>query len=148
MSLIEFIVLLIVAAIAGAIGQALGGYRRDGFLLAVILGFLGAYLGTWLAGELGLPTILTVDIGGVSFPIVWAIIGAAIFVALVSLIGRGGGYRWGVTPPTRVVLTISLILALAAFLVSNGILSLPFSALSLLAAAYILLLLGNLFKGL
>lgn len=148
MTLIEFIVLLVVAAIAGVIGQILGGYKRDGILLAILLGFLGAYLGTWIAGELGLPVIAAIEIGGVSFPIVWAIIGAAIFVALVGLLGRGGGYRWGVTPPTRIVLTISILLALAALLVSTGTLSLPFTALGLLTAAYILLLLGNLVKGL
>jgi uncharacterized membrane protein YeaQ/YmgE (transglycosylase-associated protein family) len=148
MSLLQFIVLIIVAAITGAIGQALGGYKRDGLLLAVILGFLGAYLGTWIATELGLPVILAIELGGISFPIVWAIIGAAIFVALVGLIGRGGGYRWGVTPPTRLVLTLSILLALAALLASSGTLSLPFSALGLLAAAYLLLVLGNVVQGL
>ena len=148
MSVIEFIVLIIVAAIAGAVGQALGGYKRDGFFLAVILGFFGAYLGTWIADELGLPIIATVDVGGVSFPIIWAILGAAVFVALISLVGRGGGFKWGVTPPTRLVLTISVLLALAALLVTSETISLPVSALGLLSAAYVLLLLGNLVKGL
>ena len=148
MTLVELIVLLLIAGIAGAIGQSLGGYPRGGFLLAILLGFIGAVLGTWIAGELGLPLILEVTVGGTTFPIFWAIVGAAIFVALVGVIGRGGDGYWGITPPTRVVLGLSILLAVLALLISTGTLATSFSALSLLAAAYILLLLVNLVRGL
>lgn len=147
MTLAELIILVVIAAIAGAIGQSLGGYRRGGFFLAVVLGFVGAFIGTWLARNLGLPTLIEINIGGVSFPLVWAIIGAAILVALFGFLGRGG-YRWGITPPTRVVLTLSLVLAALAVLVNSGVLSVSLPAFTLLAVAYLLLLLGNLVKGL
>jgi len=42
-------------------------------------------LGTLIAGRLGLPEIFRVDIGGQRFPIIWAILGSAIFVAFISL---------------------------------------------------------------
>ena len=147
MTLVELIILLVIAAVAGAIGQSLGGYRQGGFLLAVVLGFVGALIGTWLARSLGLPTLLEVNVGGVGFPVIWAIIGAALLVALVGFAGRGG-YSWSVTPPTRWVLTLSILLAVLALLVLTGTLSVSVSAFALMAAAYFVLLIGNLFRGL
>lgn len=148
MTFIEFLILLVVAAIAGAIGQSLSGYKRDSILLTIVLGFVGAFLGAWLARTLGLPLILPVTIGGIAFPIIWAIVGAALLVALMSITDRKRGYRWGVTAPTQLVLVLSILLAGLAFLVSLALITVPFSAWSLLAGAYILLLLGNLVKGL
>ncbi len=88
MSLVELLVLLIVAGICGAVGQALAGYSRGGCLVAVALGFVGALLGTWLAGVFGLPAIFTITLGGRSFPIVWSILGAALFVAVLGAVQR------------------------------------------------------------
>jgi uncharacterized membrane protein YeaQ/YmgE (transglycosylase-associated protein family) len=45
-------------------------------------------LGSWLAGKLGLPELVALPVGGVHFPIVWSIIGAALFVAVINLISR------------------------------------------------------------
>jgi uncharacterized membrane protein YeaQ/YmgE (transglycosylase-associated protein family) len=148
MTLVEFIILLVVAAVAGAIGQSLTGYRRDSLLLAIIIGFIGAFLGAWLARTLGLPFILPITVGGVTFPLIWAIIGGALLVALLSITDRRRGYRWGITPPSQLILVLSVLLAVLAILVSLALVAVPFSAWSLLLAAYILLLLGNLVKGL
>jgi uncharacterized membrane protein YeaQ/YmgE (transglycosylase-associated protein family) len=89
MSLTHFIVLLIVAGICGSIGEAIAGYSHGGCLVSIALGFIGALLGVWLRNLLHLPEIFSIRIGGESFPIIWSIIGAAIFVAIISLI-RGG----------------------------------------------------------
>jgi uncharacterized membrane protein YeaQ/YmgE (transglycosylase-associated protein family) len=86
MSLLGFIILLIVAAIAGAIGQALVGFSRGGCLASIFFGFIGAYIGLWLARTLGLPELFTVNIDGQPFPIVWAIIGAALAAGILSLL--------------------------------------------------------------
>ena len=88
MTLIQFLVLLLVAGICGALAQALTGYSHGGCLVSIALGFIGALLGTWLAGVLGLGEVLSVQIGGHPFPIIWSIIGAALFVALLRLIRR------------------------------------------------------------
>jgi uncharacterized membrane protein YeaQ/YmgE (transglycosylase-associated protein family) len=86
--IIPLLILLLIAGICGAIGQAIGGYSHGGCLVSIALGFIGALLGTWLAGKLGLPELLAVPAGGMRFPIVWSIIGAALFVAVINLISR------------------------------------------------------------
>ena len=93
MSLLGFLVLLVVAAIAGSLGQALGGYSRGGCLVSILLGFVGAYLGLWLAQQFNLPAIFVLNIDGQPFPLVWAIVGAAIVAALLSLLLRPRAYR-------------------------------------------------------
>ena len=89
MTLTEFIVLLIIAAICGGIGQSLAGYDLGGCFVSIIVGFIGAWIGLWIAGKLGLPEIFTVKIGGRAFPIVWSVIGSAVFTFIVALIRRG-----------------------------------------------------------
>ncbi|WP_417381854.1 GlsB/YeaQ/YmgE family stress response membrane protein [Gimesia sp.] len=86
MGIFQFFLLLLVAAICGGIAQSLAGYSRGGCLTSIALGFIGALLGTWLSGTLGLPELLTVEFGDQPFPILWSIIGAALFVSLLSLI--------------------------------------------------------------
>lgn len=88
MTIIDLIVLLIIAGLCGALGQALTGYSRGGCLVSIALGFIGALLGMWLARNLGLPELFSVQIGTTSFPIIWSIIGAALFVAIISLLSR------------------------------------------------------------
>ena len=86
MSLIDFLLLLLVAGICGALGEAIAGYSRGGCLVSIVLGFIGALVGTWLARALVLPSLFVVQIGGQEFPIIWSILGAALFVALLSLV--------------------------------------------------------------
>ncbi len=89
MTIVDFILLLIVAAICGAIAQAIVGVSLGGCLVSAVIGFIGALVGMWLARQLGLPEILTVHIGTQSFPIVWSIIGSALLLLIVSLFIRG-----------------------------------------------------------
>ncbi len=86
MTLFSFLLLLLVAGIAGAIGQALAGSSRGGCLANIAVGFLGAWIGIWMAGTLGLRTFFVVDAGGVDFPVVWAIIGSGLLVAVLGLL--------------------------------------------------------------
>ena len=88
MSLLEFLILLLVAGILGAIGKALVGYSRGGFLTSIALGFIGALLGTWIARHLGLPELFSVNVGGTRLPIIWSIVGSALFVAVLALFTR------------------------------------------------------------
>ncbi|HEY2964005.1 MAG TPA: GlsB/YeaQ/YmgE family stress response membrane protein [Pyrinomonadaceae bacterium] len=88
MTLLDVLLLLLVAGICGSLGQAIAGYSRGGCLVSVALGFVGALLGMWLARLMGLPELLPVHIGGTSFPIIWSIIGSALFVAVITLITR------------------------------------------------------------
>ena len=92
MSLLGFLVLLLVAAVVGVIALALAGFSRGGLLAAIGVGFIGAYVGLWLAQTFGLPELFVLTIDGQPFPVVWAIIGGALFAALLSLL-FGGTYR-------------------------------------------------------
>jgi uncharacterized membrane protein YeaQ/YmgE (transglycosylase-associated protein family) len=86
MTLLDLLLLLLIAGICGSLGQAIAGYSRGGCLVSIALGFIGALLGMWLARMLGLPELIPVVIGGTSFPIIWSIIGSALFVALITLL--------------------------------------------------------------
>jgi len=88
MTILGFLILLIIAAICGAIGQSLAGYDLGGCLVSIVVGFIGAYIGLWIAGKFGLPEIFSITIEGRPFPIVWAVIGSAIFTLIVGLIRR------------------------------------------------------------
>ncbi|HLE16563.1 MAG TPA: GlsB/YeaQ/YmgE family stress response membrane protein [Anaerolineales bacterium] len=88
MTLIGFIVLLVVAAIAGALGQAIAGYSLGGCLVSSLVGFIGAFIGLWLARELGLPELLSVTVEGETFPVIWAIVGSALLTAIIGILAR------------------------------------------------------------
>jgi len=81
MSLLGFLILLVVAAIAGACGELIAGAKvPGGWLGSLIAGLVGAWIG-------GLIVQFGPVIGGVQ--IIPAILGAAIFVFLLRLL-RGG----------------------------------------------------------
>lgn len=88
MTLLDLLILLLVAGICGALGQAIGGFSRGGCLVSIALGFIGALIGMWLARQLGLPELFAFNIGGTRFPIIWSIIGSALFVAVIGLLSR------------------------------------------------------------
>lgn len=87
-SLPALLVLIVIAAICGAIGKAIAGSSRGGLVVSIALGFVGALLGPWVAGLMKLPEPFMINIGGHPFPILWSIIGAALFVAIIHLFSR------------------------------------------------------------
>jgi uncharacterized membrane protein YeaQ/YmgE (transglycosylase-associated protein family) len=89
MTLLDLLLLLAVAGVIGAIGRAIAGYSHGGCLVSIAVGFVGAILGAWLARKLGLPELFVVSVGGTNFPLVWSVIGAALFVAIIGLMSRG-----------------------------------------------------------
>jgi uncharacterized membrane protein YeaQ/YmgE (transglycosylase-associated protein family) len=89
MTLVEFIILLVISAVAGIVGQQLAGYDLGGLLVSMVLGFVGAVLGLYLARELDLPVFLALDLGDQTFPIVWSVIGSAILAWGIGLVTRG-----------------------------------------------------------
>ncbi len=94
MTILQFLLLLVVAAICGALGQSLAGYSLGGCLVSAVVGVLGAFLGLWLARELRLPEILTVNVGGQAFPVLWSIVGSAILALGLGLLSRRRSWRW------------------------------------------------------
>lgn len=86
LTLTGLLIMLVVAGICGAIGRAIGGGTGGGFIVSIAVGFVGALLGTFLAAQLHLPELLMISIEGRAFPVLWSIIGASLFVALVHLV--------------------------------------------------------------
>jgi uncharacterized membrane protein YeaQ/YmgE (transglycosylase-associated protein family) len=91
MTFLEFVILLLIAGVCGSLGQAIVGASRGGCLVAIAVGFVGAAIGIWLARLLALPEFFTVDVGGAAFPLVWSVIGSALFVAVIHMTARP---RW------------------------------------------------------
>ncbi len=90
LSLLDLLVYLLIAAVAGGIGRAIAGGTRGGCLVSIALGFIGAMLGSWLARKAKLPEPFAIQIGdGPAFPFLWSIIGAALFVAVVVALSGG-----------------------------------------------------------
>ena len=85
MSLPALLVLLLIAAVCGAIGRSIAG-GGGGLLTSIVIGFVGALFGPWLAVQLHLAEPLVVHVAGQPFPIVWSIIGSALFVAFLHLL--------------------------------------------------------------
>jgi uncharacterized membrane protein YeaQ/YmgE (transglycosylase-associated protein family) len=85
LTLSGLIVLLVIAAVCGGLGKALAG-GQGGLIASIALGFIGALLGPWVAHQLHLSEPLVLRVSGQSFPIVWSIIGAALFVAILHLV--------------------------------------------------------------
>lgn len=88
MTLIDLLLLLLVAAVCGSIGQALSGYSLGGCLVSAVVGFIGAFVGLWVARQFGLPEPLAINIGGQPFPIIWSIVGSLILSLILGLLTR------------------------------------------------------------
>jgi len=88
MTLIDFLILAVVAAICGMIGESLVGYSVGGCVVSALIGYVGAFIGLWVARQFGLPELFTVTIGGSSIPVIWSIIGSALLVAGLSFVRR------------------------------------------------------------
>jgi uncharacterized membrane protein YeaQ/YmgE (transglycosylase-associated protein family) len=88
MTALEILILLVVAGVCGAIGQSIAGSTRGGILTSIALGFIGALIGMYLARALNLPEPFNVVIEDHPFPVIWSIIGSAVFVAIITLLTR------------------------------------------------------------
>ncbi|MFQ5553812.1 MAG: hypothetical protein ACE5GC_00415 [Acidimicrobiia bacterium] len=75
---------LVVAAVLGSLGAAIAGRRRQGCLVNIAVGFIGALLGRWLQLATGIDDPFSLSIGRTTFPLLWTVAGAAIFVAIIT----------------------------------------------------------------
>jgi uncharacterized membrane protein YeaQ/YmgE (transglycosylase-associated protein family) len=90
MTPLELLLYLAIAAVAGGIGRAIAGGTRGGCIVSIVLGFIGALLGSWIARKAKLPELFLIRLGdGPAFPFLWSVIGAALFVAVVVALSGG-----------------------------------------------------------
>ncbi|MBN2356411.1 GlsB/YeaQ/YmgE family stress response membrane protein [candidate division KSB1 bacterium] len=85
MSILELLLLLLLAAICGSIGAALAGHSSRGCITSIVLGFIGALIGGYLSRQLGISDIFYIR----SIPVIWSIVGAALFVAVINMLSGG-----------------------------------------------------------
>lgn len=90
MNILSILFMLLIAAITGAIGANLAGRKNLGCITSVVLGFIGALIGTLIAQSLDLPRFISIRFGSHHFPVIWAVIGSALFVAFLNLFSRKG----------------------------------------------------------
>lgn len=88
MSLEALLILLVIAGVCGALGSGIAGYSHGGCLGSIVLGFVGAWLGMWFARELHLPELFVFRVGRHAFPVVWSIVGSAVFVGVLGFLTR------------------------------------------------------------
>ena len=84
--MVSIAVSLVVAFICGSLGARIAG-RKNGCLGAIILGFIGSYIGQFIAEKIPVDNMpLTYELMGQRVHFLWNIIGAFVFVALQNLI--------------------------------------------------------------
>src|SRR5690349_15132725 len=105
MTLLELIIFLIIAGLCGVIAEMIVGFSPGGFIASIVVGLIGAYLGSWLAGVLGLPRVLStatlvpqtsgspIITTNFTFDIVWSILGAIVLLFIISLVRSAGRRR-------------------------------------------------------
>jgi uncharacterized membrane protein YeaQ/YmgE (transglycosylase-associated protein family) len=107
MTLIELLILLLIAAVVGFIAQSAGGYWRGGLVLAIVLGFVGALVGS--SRRLGCGVA-----DGLRRSVAFHRLGHHRRSAVVGL-ASPGGRRWGAGGPIRSqhYLMIAILLAVS-----------------------------------
>ncbi len=93
MTLTGFLMLLLVAAICGAVAEAIVGFSPGGLLASIGIGFIGAFIGVWLAHALHLPSFFTVQVAGTPIELFWTVLGAILLLLVVSVFRRGYPHR-------------------------------------------------------
>ncbi len=88
MSLVSLFIYLAIASLAGYIGAQLAGYTTNGCLTNMVLGLIGAIIGTMISRYVNIRDPLFIA----GIPLVWSVVGAAIFVMIIGSF-RGGRKR-------------------------------------------------------
>jgi uncharacterized membrane protein YeaQ/YmgE (transglycosylase-associated protein family) len=148
MSAQSLLIILLVGGIAGWLAGMIVRGTGFGVVADIALGIVGAFIGSWL-----LPRF-HIHIGsGFVNEIVIAPIGALVLLLILGLFARhGGGGGAFLTPPSYAVFLISVVIAVVAFLIHYGGVRIPLPSsvrvFDVLSVAYVVLLIGVLFRGL
>ena len=76
MTMTEILPLLLVAVVAANLRQVIYSYSLGGYMVSVIVGFIGAFFGIGVARLFGFPELIPFIIRGETFPVMWSIIGS------------------------------------------------------------------------
>lgn len=84
--MIRLLILLFIASICGSIGAGLAGSSSKGCFTSIILGFIGALIGSWISKSVGIDDFLYIR----NIPVFWSILGSAMFVTVLNLLDGNG----------------------------------------------------------
>ncbi len=87
MSLEQLLIILLVGGVAGWIASLLVKGRGNGILINIVVGIIGALIGAWLFGALG------IGVAGLLGQMVMAICGAVVLLLIVGALGGRRGRR-------------------------------------------------------
>ena len=91
MDLLQLLTLLVIAGICGAIAQWIIAFSPGNLLVSIIVGVIGAYLGTALANLLRIPNLVPpLVIGNQPFNLLWALLGSLLLLYLLKLLRNSG----------------------------------------------------------
>jgi len=88
MTLMELIVCLVIGGASAAVACAITGNTASEFVVLSLVGFLGAFVGSWLAHEVHLPALFVVKVGGRAFALLWPLVGSVVLVPGAMLLMR------------------------------------------------------------
>lgn len=90
MNLIDFALIALVAIVCGTTAQLTSGFSKGGWIVNLVIGFFGALAGVFVSRSLNAPVIYDLKIQSIKFPIIYCIIGAAIFLAAIGFLVKPG----------------------------------------------------------
>ena len=93
MDIIQLLLLIVIAAIFGAIGQSIAGYNFSGCFLGIIVGLVGAIVGPMIAANYELDPVFKITIMKKDYELFWSMAGALASSFIVGLLRRMGGAR-------------------------------------------------------
>lgn len=87
----DFIMVALIAIVCGSIAQLTSNYSRGGWIVNMGVAFVGAAAGVILSRQLNAPVIYDVKYRMVDFPIIYSLIGSALFVAALGFLVKPHG---------------------------------------------------------
>jgi uncharacterized membrane protein YeaQ/YmgE (transglycosylase-associated protein family) len=93
--LLQLLTLLVIAGICGAIAQWIVAFSPGSLLVSIIVGVIGAYLGTALANLAHIPNLpfTALIIGTLPFNLLWALLGSIVLLYVLKLLRNSGRVR-------------------------------------------------------
>src|SRR5258705_10587511 len=88
MIITETLSLLLICVVDANLGHVIYSYSLGGYLVSVIVGFIGAFFGLGVARLFGFPELIPFIIRGETFPVMWSIIGSITLLWVLGSITR------------------------------------------------------------
>jgi len=76
MTITEVLPLLLIAVVAANLRQVIYSNSLGGYMVSVIVGFIGAFFGLGIARLFGFPELIPFIIRGETFPVIWSVVGS------------------------------------------------------------------------